>query len=64
MDRSQIEVTNLQSQGRDGGFVKATPAERIAMVWPLTLEAWAFKDKNIAQSRFQRDQIRVIRGQS
>ena len=29
----------------------ATPAERLMMVWPLTIEAWAMQGVDIAQSR-------------
>lgn len=31
----------------------ATPAERLLMVWPLTIEAWALRGVDIAQSRFR-----------
>jgi hypothetical protein len=32
-----------------------TPAERIEMVWPITLTAWAFAGKPFDESRFRRD---------
>jgi hypothetical protein len=32
-----------------------TPAERIEMVWPMTLTAWAFAGKPCDESRFRRD---------
>lgn len=38
-----------------------TPAERLAMVWPLTLAAWAFKNDPDAPDRLPRDVIRVVR---
>jgi hypothetical protein len=31
-----------------------SPAELIAMVWQLTLDAWSFKEKLDAQPRLQR----------
>ena len=62
MDRSRVKKSTLQSQGSDEFVADATPAERISMVWPLTLEAWTFKDPNVAESRFQRHVVRVIRG--
>ena len=39
-----------------------TPAERIAMVWTLTLQAWAFQGGGDAESRLRRDVGRVVRG--
>ena len=32
-----------------------TPAERIEMVWPITLTAWAFAGKPFDESRLRRD---------
>ena len=31
-----------------------TPAERIGMMWQLTLDAWSFKEKLDAEPRLQR----------
>ncbi len=39
----------------------ATPAERLMMVWPLTIEAWAMQGVDIAQSRLQRHVVHVER---
>ncbi len=39
----------------------ATPADRIMMVWPLTIEAWAMQGENIAQSRLPRHVVHVER---
>ena len=47
----------------DGVILDATPAERIAMVWPLTQDCWSFVrdlDEN-AQREFQRHIERVGR---
>jgi hypothetical protein len=38
-----------------------TAAERLAMVWPLTLDAWAFKGAPIGESRLPRHVVRVVR---
>ena len=43
----------------DAGY--ATPAQRLSMVWPLTRDAWAFKDGEDAESRLQRHVGRVLR---
>ena len=64
MDRSIVKVTTLAEQGRDGGVPNATPAERLLMVWPLTLTAWAFKEPNVVQPRLQRHAVRVIRSEN
>jgi hypothetical protein len=64
MDRTRVEVSTRDRQGTDRVVHGVSPAERMAMVWQLTLDAWAFKDPKIAESRFQRHAIRVIRGQS
>lgn len=39
----------------------ATPAERLLMVWPLTIEAWAMQGVDIAQSRLLRHVVHVER---
>ena len=61
MDRSVVKLTTLDQQGRDVGVPDATPAERLLMVWPLTLTAWAFKEPNVVQPRLQRDVVRTVR---
>lgn len=38
-----------------------TPAERLMMVWPLTIEAWAMQGVDIAQSRLPRHVVHVER---
>jgi hypothetical protein len=42
-------------------YAAMTPAERIEMVWPLTLAAWAFSGKASDESRLRRDVESVIR---
>ena len=61
MDRSVVKRTTLDQQGLDSGVPDATPAERMLMVWPLTLAAWAFKEPNVTQQRLQRHVARVVR---
>ena len=66
MDRSTIavRVSRLELQGTEKDFAGTTPAERIGMVWPLTLEAWAFRGMMDAESRLPRHLVRVHRGKS
>ena len=61
MDRTIVKRTTLEQQGRDVGVPAATPVERLKMVWPLTLTAWAFKEPNVVQPRLQRHVVRIIR---
>ena len=61
MDRSVVRKTTLQDQDDSGVVVDATPAERMGMVWQLTLDAWSFLDMDIAKSEFQRPVGRVER---
>lgn len=61
MDRTVTKLTTLDRQGRDSGVPNAKPAERLLMVWPLTLTAWQFKEPNVVQPRLQRHVARVIR---
>jgi hypothetical protein len=39
-----------------------TVEERLAMMWPLALEAWAFKGEPVIEPRLPRHVVRVIRG--
>ncbi len=60
LDRSHVEITTLHLQGSDSIPADLTRAERFGIVWPMTLDAWSFKDPTIAESRFQRHVIRVV----
>ena len=61
VDRSVTKITTLDKQGLNSGGPNATAAERLLMVWPLTLTAWAFKEPNVIQPRLQRNVARVVR---
>ena len=61
MDRSVAKLTTLEQQGVDAAVPSAIPVERLLMVWPLTLTAWAFKEPNVVQPRLQRHVARVVR---
>ena len=64
MDRTIVKRSTLDEQGVDSGVSEATPVERLMMVWPLTLTAWAFKEPNVVQPRLQRHVVCTIRQQS
>ena len=36
-----------------------TPADRLAMMWQLTLDAWAFAGERVAESRLPRHIVRI-----
>ena len=57
MNRRQLEVTTLEQYTSETPVTELSMAERFLMVWPLTLDAWMFKDPNAAESRFQRHQV-------
>jgi hypothetical protein len=65
MDRSHYPVRVLRPEqaGQDLDYAKFTPAERLAMVWELTRQAWMFKEGLVDEPRFRRDVVRIIRGQ-
>ena len=51
--------STLAEQGKENDLRHLTPGERIALVWPLTVSAWAMKGENIASQRLQRHVDRV-----
>lgn len=57
---SPARVARLADQGREED--RSTVAERIAMMWPLALEAWAFAGEPVVEQRLPRHVERVIRG--
>ena len=61
MDRTRVVKTTLQDRDDRGIIPDASPAERMAMVWQMTLDAWAFMDPASAKSEFQRHVVRVER---
>jgi len=64
MDRKKmsVRVTTLhQADDDDDKYYASLSAEEcIAMVWPMTLEAWKFTGVPF-ESRLRRDIVRVIR---
>ena len=54
----------LADEGREPPLTGFTPGQLVAMVWELTLEAWAFKDGRRDEPRLRRDVVRIIRSRS
>ena len=62
---SEIRVRNLYDQDRTDheDFSRTTPAERLQMMWQLTVDAWAFKGERVAELRLPRHIVRVLRSE-
>jgi hypothetical protein len=61
--RVQIKFRPLRTKGGpDEDDLRLSIEERIALVWPLTVDAWAFKGERVAESRLPRHIVRVLRG--
>lgn len=64
MDRSTYPVRKLTlaDEEREDAVRSMTPAERIAMVWQLTCQAWMFREGQLVEPRLRRHVVRVVRG--
>ena len=65
MNRREVEIKfrPLESKsGPDEDDLRLTIEERIALVWPLTVDAWAFKGEPVAESRLPRHIVHILRG--
>ena len=60
MKRWVIKKVKKNSEA-DGEFINAKPSELFDMVWPITIDAWAFKGEQIAEQRLQRDVTNFVR---
>lgn len=57
-----VRKTTLTRQGdEDIAASRCNGAERMAMVWQLTCQAWMFKEGRFAEPRLRRDVVRVVR---
>ena len=58
---SGVRVSSLRDQERSDAhdLSRTTPAERLQMMWQLTVDAWAFKGEQVGE--FHKDIVRVIR---
>jgi hypothetical protein len=61
--RYPVRKTTLQQQDADSDLENTTPAERLGMMWQLTLDAWTFTGQPLAESRLPRHLVRVQRRQ-
>jgi hypothetical protein len=56
-----LRIRKLHDQDSESDLQGTTPAERIGMMWQLTLDAWAFKGEAIAEPRLSRHVVRIVR---
>ena len=56
-----VKTQKLSEQGNEIDLKDTTPTERLAMMWQLALDAWAFKGNALAESRLPRHIISVQR---
>ena len=59
LETKRVKVSKLEEQDKSDDLRSTTPAQRLEMMWQLTVDVWAFKGESIAQ--FQKDVVRVIR---
>ena len=63
MDRSDWPVRRTTLHEQSGDDLENLDAEaRVAMMWTLTCDAWAFRGEPIVEPRLERHIVRVIRG--
>ncbi len=49
-----VRKSTLTEQGQENDLQQLSSAERMALVWPLTVSAWAMKGVDLAHQRLQR----------
>lgn len=62
VQRDKAELRKLSDE--DDGYVDASPAERIGMIWELTAEVWSLQEQDCAQQRLQRHVAGLVRPRS
>jgi hypothetical protein len=64
IETKKVRVVNLLEQDKHDDLRSTTPAQRLEMMWQLTLDAWAFKGEPVAELRLPRHTVRVLRRES
>lgn len=52
--RTIVRRSTLDAQGNEPDLHTTTAAERLGMMWQLTVDAWLFKGEHVAESRLSR----------
>lgn len=65
-DRSDwpVKVGRLSDLKPDLDPEPVTPEQGLDMIWPLTIDTWAFVKGTDAESRLPRDVVHLVRGKS
>jgi hypothetical protein len=63
MQRQVIKKVKRNKKS-DGEYINARPSELFNAVWPITMDAWAFKGDGFVKQRLQRDVTNLIRRRS
>jgi hypothetical protein len=56
-----VRRATFKEQGQEPDLRATTAAERLAMMWQLTLDAWAFRGEPVDESPLPRHIVRVLR---
>jgi hypothetical protein len=64
VEAKKLRIRKLDEQSDKDDLESTTPAQRIEMMWQLTLDAWAFKGEPLAELRLPRHIVRVLRRES
>ena len=56
-----VRKSSLAEQDEDPDLENTTAAERLGMMWPITLDAWTFAGEPLAESRLPRHIVRIHR---
>lgn len=64
VDAKTLRIRQLDEDSDKDDLASTTPAQRIEMMWQLTLDAWAFTGEPIAELRLPRHIVRVLRRES
>lgn len=59
-NRRSIRKRNLHDP-EPNDYAHLTPEERLAMVWPLTVQTWAWQGIDVTQQEPQRHVVRLLR---
>ena len=57
-----VRKTTLERQGTERDVRDLTPAQRMAMAWTLSVQAWQFKEPTDEERMVRRKIVRTIRG--
>lgn len=59
--RATLRVARLADQGKEDDLVGTTAEQRLQMMWPLALTAWAFMGEDGSEQGLPRRFTRLIR---